>query len=76
MKTFSGVVISNKMKNTIVVKTTRRIAHPLYKKILKRSSKFKADTGNLKIDVGDVVKVAKVKPISKNKHFRVVEKTK
>lgn len=72
-KTFIGKIISLKMNKTAVVEAVRRQPHPLYRKLLKRSSKFKADTGNLTLAVGQKVKIRETKPISKEKFFVVTE---
>ncbi|MFH1186801.1 MAG: 30S ribosomal protein S17 [Candidatus Levyibacteriota bacterium] len=72
-KSFNGIITSLKMQKTAVVKIERRAPHPLYKKLLKRSRNFKADTGDLSLKVGDKVKIVEVKPISKDKKFKVVE---
>lgn len=74
MKSIVGKVVSTKMVNTIVVEVERKIVHPLYKKIMKRSSKFKVHCEDKAIKVGDIVKIISVKPISKMKHFKFVEK--
>ena len=72
-KVFSGVVVSNKMKDTIVVSVERYEKHPKYGKFIKRRKKFKAhDAGNTK-SVGDKVNVVECKPISKHKHFTLVK---
>ena len=72
-KVLSGTVVSNKMKDTIVVKVDRFEKHPKYEKFIKRSKKFKAhDTGNT-AQVGDKVQIVETKPISKDKHFRLIE---
>jgi small subunit ribosomal protein S17 len=71
-KVLSGVVTSNKMRDTIVVEVTRLVKHPKYKKYYKVSKKHKAhDAGNTK-EIGDKVDIREVKPISKDKHFTVV----
>ncbi len=72
-KTFKGKIISLNMQNTAVVEVTRKIRHPLYKKLLKRSKNFKADTGNLTLNVGDKVIISETRPISKDKFFVVTE---
>jgi len=72
-KIFSGIVVSTKMDKTAVVEVTRRTPHPLYKKLLKRSKKYKADTGDFKVSLGDRVKIIETRPISKDKHFRILE---
>ena len=68
-----GVVLSNKMDKTITVLITERYKHPLYKKILKRSKKFLAHDENNEAEIGDKVLIAETRPLSKNKHFRLVE---
>ena len=75
-KIFEGTVVSLKMQNTAVVEVLRRVPHPLYKKVLKRTKKHKADTAGLTLLVGDKVKIVEVRPISKEKHFKVLEKVK
>ncbi len=71
-KVFSGVVISNKMKDTVVVSVERYEKHPKYHKFIKRRKNFKAhDAGNTKV-IGDKVEIMETKPISKDKHFVVI----
>lgn len=71
-KVFSGTVVSDKMKDTVVVLVERYQKHPKYQKFIKRSKKLKAhDAGNTK-KVGDKVEIRETKPISKDKHFVVV----
>lgn len=71
-KVLSGTVVSDKMKDTVVVLVDRFEKHPKYEKFIKRSKKFKAhDAGNTK-RIGDKVEIREVKPISKDKHFVVV----
>lgn len=72
-KTFIGKIISLKMNKTAVVEVGRRQAHPLYKKLLRRSSKIKADTADLTLIVGQKVKITETKPISKEKFFIITE---
>lgn len=72
-KIFNGIVVSVKMNKTAVVEVTRRTPHPLYKKLLKRSKRFKVDIGELKISVGDRVGMTETRPISKDKHFKILE---
>lgn len=70
-KKISGVVTSDKMKDTIVVKTERFLKHPKYQKFLKISKKYKAhDAGNTK-KIGDKVTIVEIRPMSKDKHFKV-----
>lgn len=67
----SGVVTSDKMKDTVVVEVSRFIQHPKYKKFISSSKKFKAhDAGNTK-KIGDKVTIVECAPISKDKHFKV-----
>ncbi len=71
-KTFSGVVTSNKMKDTVVVAVSRYTKHPKYKKFLKRTTKYMAhDEGNTK-EIGEKVNIEETRPISKNKKFRII----
>lgn len=73
-----GLVVSNKMQKTVVVKIERRIQHPLYGKTVLRSERFKAHD-DFNCDVGDTVEIMETRPISKEKRWRVtriVEKVK
>lgn len=71
-KTLSGVVVSDKMTDTIVVEVSRYQKHPKYEKFVKFRKKYKAhDAGNTK-KVGDKVEIEKTRPISKDKHFKVI----
>jgi len=72
-KIIKGKVVSIKMQNTVVVEVVRKVPHPLYKKLLKRSKKHKADVNGLSINLGDTVKIVQTRPISKDKHFKVTE---
>ena len=72
-KTRVGKVVSNKMDKTIVVAIEDRVAHPLYKKIVKRTYKLKAHDENNTCGIGDTVKVMETRPLSKDKRWRVVE---
>jgi len=72
-KTFNGKIISLKMNRTAVVEVTRKRPHPLYKKVIKRESNYKADTGDLRLVLGQKVKIAETRPMSKGKFFKVVE---
>ena len=72
-KTRVGVVVSNKMDKTIVVAVKDSVQHPLYKKILKRTVKFKAHDEKNECKVGDRVKIMETRPLSKEKHWRLVE---
>ena len=71
-KTRVGKVISNKMDKTIVVAIVDNVRHPLYKKIIKRTSKLKAHDENNVCNIGDRVEVMETRPISKDKRWRLV----
>jgi len=72
-KILSGVVVSDKMKDTCVVLVVRFVKHKKYKKYHKVSKKYKAhDAGNTK-KVGDKVMIKECKPISKDKHFIILK---
>ncbi len=72
IKTFSGVVVSNKMKDTVVVAVSQYAKDPKYGKFTKRTKKFAAhDEGNTK-EIGDKVTIKETNPISKTKRFVVV----
>lgn len=73
MKVFEGTVVSLKTPKTAVVVVERKTKHPLYKRVLKRSKKFKADTGDLTLNIGDKVRIIETRPKSKDKHFKVSE---
>ena len=68
-----GVVVSNKMDKTVVVAIKDNVKHPLYKKIMKRTVKFKAHDEENACGIGDKVQVMETRPLSKDKHWRVVE---
>jgi small subunit ribosomal protein S17 len=71
-KVLEGTVVSNKMKDTVVVAVMRYEKHPKYHKFVKMRKRFKAhDAGNTKA-IGDKVTIRETKPISKDKHFVVV----
>lgn len=73
MKIFKGKVVSVKMTDTIVVEVARRTPHPLYKKLLKRSSKFKVSAPGNTLSVGEIVSIVETRPISKEVHFKIME---
>ena len=79
MKTLVGQVVSNKMDKTIVVSVESKVAHPLYKKVVKRTKKFKAHDESNECQIGDKVEIVETRPLSKDKYFRllrVIEKVK
>lgn len=73
-KILSGKVISAKMNKTVVVEVTRVFRHPLYQKIITRHRKYQAHNDKFSLKEGDIVKLRETRPISKEKHFLVVEK--
>ena len=68
-----GVVVSDKMDKTIVVAIRTRVKHPLYGKIMNRTTKLKAHDENNECGVGDTLRVMETRPLSKEKHWRLVE---
>jgi len=72
-KTRIGVVTSNKMDKTIVVAVKDKVKHPIYKKTINKTSKFKAHDENNMCDIGDTVMIAETRPLSKDKNWRLVK---
>ena len=72
-KTRTGIVVSDKMDKTVVVAIEERVKHPLYGKIVNRTKKFKVHDENNQCGVGDKVRVMETRPLSKDKHWRVIE---
>jgi len=72
-KTRTGKVVSSKMSKSIVVAIERKVAHPLYKKYFKRTTKFYAHDEKNEAGVGDTVKIMETRPLSKLKRWRLVE---
>lgn len=72
-KTFVGVVESNKMQKTIVVRVERLVKHKTYGKYIKRSTKFAADDPENTCNVGDKVSIVATRPLSKTKRWRLAE---
>ena len=68
-----GVVVSDKMDKTVVVAVKDNVKHPLYKKIMKRTITFKAHDEENACRIGDKVQVMETRPLSKDKHWRVVK---
>ena len=68
-----GIVVSDKVDKTIVVAVSERVKHPLYKKIVNRTKKFKAHDENNACGIGDKVLIAETRPLSKDKCWRLVE---
>ena len=72
-KTRVGTVVSDKMDKTIVVAIVDNVSHPLYKKIMKRTVKFKAHDEKNEAKTGDRVRIMETRPLSKDKRWRLVE---
>lgn len=70
-RVLQGVVVSDKMDKTVVVKVERRVRHPLYDKIVTRTKKYKAHDADNACHVGDWVQIQESVPISKDKHWVV-----
>jgi small subunit ribosomal protein S17 len=68
-----GVVTSNKMDKSIVIKVLRRVKHPKYGKFVKKSSNFMAHDEKNECNIGDTVRIMETRPLSKNKCWRLVE---
>lgn len=73
MQVFEGVIVPSKMIKTAVVEIVRKTAHPMYKKLLKRSKKHKVNTAGFEVAVGDKVNIVQERPLSKGKHFKIVK---
>lgn len=68
-----GTVISaGKMNKTIVVAIVSNSKHPIYKKVVKKTARFKVHDENCEAGIGDIVEIAETRPISKDKYFRLV----
>ena len=68
-----GVVTSNKMQKTIVVRITRFVRHPAYGRVVHQANSFKAHDETNQAKIGDVVKIMETRPLSKDKRWRLVE---
>ena len=67
-----GVVVSDKADKTVTVLVERRVMHPLYKKIIRRSQKYRAHDEDNRCKIGDMVRIEECRPISKAKSWQVV----
>ena len=72
-KTRVGVVVSDKMDKTITIAVKYRVRHPLYGKIMNRTTKIKAHDEKNECDIGDTVRVMETRPLSRDKRWRLVE---
>ena len=68
-----GTVVSDKMDKTVVFQVVRKTQHPIYKRVIKRTKRFKAHDENNQCRVGDKIKVMETRPLSKDKRWRVIE---
>ncbi len=71
-KILTGTIVSNKMDKTVVVKVERKFAHPKFKKVVKRTKKYKCHDEENKCSVGDIVTMESVRPLSKEKRWSLV----
>ncbi len=72
-KVKEGIVVSNKMDKTIVVAVHEKKVHPLYKKTINKTEKFKAHDENNECGIGDTVQIVETRPLSKEKCWRLVK---
>lgn len=75
-KVFIGEVVSDKAQNSVMVVIERKVTHPKYGKLLKRTKKLMADKNGMEVKLGDTVKIEETRPMSKKKNFKVVGKEK
>jgi small subunit ribosomal protein S17 len=72
-KTYTAKVIKDRMDKTVVVAVTKSFIHPIYKKVMRKTTRLKAHDVQNQCQVGDRVRIQETRPISKDKHWRVVE---
>ena len=72
-KTRVGLVVSDKMQKTVVVEIERRVAHPVYGKMMTRTKRVKAHDEENSAKTGDTVRIAETRPLSKDKRWRLIE---
>ena len=72
-KARTGIVVSDKMDKTVVVAVRTKVRHPLYGKMVNKTTKFKAHDENNECGIGDTVRIMETRPLSKDKRWRVVE---
>jgi small subunit ribosomal protein S17 len=73
-KIFTGTVTSTNMEKTVKVKVERKYRHSLYEKVVRKHKNFLAHNEKIVLRTGDTVKIKETRPLSKNKHFEVIEK--
>ena len=71
-KTFSGIVVSDRMNKTRIVEVSRSVRHPFYEKVLRKSSRFSAHDETNQSHQGDLVEIMGIRPLSRTKRWRVV----
>ncbi len=72
-KLLTGTIVSLKMQDTAVVQVDRKTSHPLYKKIVRHSKKYKVHVEEgMKLTLGDIVVIEETRPMSRDKHFKVL----
>ncbi len=69
----TGIVLSNKMQKTIVVRISRKALHPKFGKVIEKSNKFKVHDEKNEAKIGDRVRITETRPLSKDKRWRLVE---
>ena len=74
-RTLQGTVISNAGTKTVIVRVDRRFAHPVYKKVIRRSKKYAAHDEGDNCQIGDVVRIRESRPFSKSKCWEVIADT-
>ena len=72
-KTREGIVVSDKMEQTVVVAVETRVRHPRYEKVMRRTTKLMAHDAENKCHIGDRVRITETRPLSARKRWRVVE---
>lgn len=72
-KTLEGNIVSIKLGDTIIVEVTRKVPHSLYKKVMKKSKRYKVERAGLEVSLGDKVKIESIRPMSKDKYFKVIK---
>ncbi|MBV8528613.1 MAG: 30S ribosomal protein S17 [Candidatus Dormibacteraeota bacterium] len=72
-KVREGIVVSDKMQKTVIVQVLDVKPHPLYKKVVRRSRRYKADDPQGQAGVGDRVRITETRPLSKEKRWRIAE---
>ena len=73
-RVLTGTIVSDKMDKTVVVLVERKVKHPLYGKIIRRSKKYHAHDEKNEFTLGDVVRIEETKPISKTKTWQVIDR--